>query len=76
MEITMNNEEIKLAIMEHQKEIKKCLEECSCSFELNPGVVYHRKCIDDLREECTHLNNNHELQIVEYRCAYCGKILK
>jgi len=71
----MSNEEIREAILKHQFEIQKCLEGCCNTFELNPEIVRHKKSIDALRNECTHLNTNHEIQTFNSRCVYCGKHL-
>lgn len=76
MAITMSNEEIRQTIMEHQLEIQKCLEMTCGKFELNPDIAKHKKCIDDLRSKCTHLNTNHEAQTFNGRCVYCGKVLE
>lgn len=71
----MSNEEIRQVIMNHQLEIQKCLESCCNTFELNPEILAHKKAIDALREECTHLNTNHEIQTFNGRCIYCGKAM-
>ena len=71
----MSNEEIRQVILNHQLEIQKCLESCCGTFELNPTIAHHKKCIDELRNECTHLNTNHEIQTFKGHCIYCGKVM-
>lgn len=71
----MSNEEIRQAILGHQEEIQKCLVDSHNTFELNPEILKHKKCIDALRAECTHLNPNHEVQTFNGRCIYCGKAM-
>ena len=67
----MNNEEIREKIREHQMAIQKELAK-SYNFELNPEIMKHKAAIDTLRNECTHLNHNHEIQTFNGRCIYCG----
>lgn len=71
----MNNEEIRQEILNHQAEIQKCLTDCCGKFELNPSIAFHKKSIDELRAQCTHLNTDHELKTFNGRCIYCGKVV-
>lgn len=76
METTMTNEEIRQQVLLHQLEIQKCLEECAGKFELNPKITEHKKSIDKLRRECTHLDTNHEEKVRNGFCYYCGKRMR
>lgn len=69
----MTNEEIREAIQAQQRKIQEILATSNNTFELNPEILKHKKSIDALRAECTHLNVNHEMQTFNGRCIYCGK---
>lgn len=70
----MTNEEIRATIQQYQIELKNLIENQS-SFELNTAIsTYHNK-IKQLRKQCTHLSANHEKQIFNGRCIYCGEKL-
>lgn len=69
----MTNEEIREAIHARQMKIQEILATSNNTFELNPDILKHKKSIDALRAECTHLNTNHEMQTFNGRCVYCGK---
>ena len=71
----MSNEEIRQVVMEHQIEIQKILESCCNTFELNSDIMAHKNAINALREQCTHLNSNHEIQAFNGYCIYCGKLM-
>lgn len=68
----MNNEEIRQAISDHQAAIQESIEQSSGIFEFNESIAKHKKCIDELRKQCSHLNLNHEVQLFNGRCIYCG----
>ena len=72
----MSNEEIRIEILGHQKAIQSCLASCCSTFELSTEITEHKKAIDKLRQQCTHVNTNHEVQKVGKYCAYCGKTME
>lgn len=76
MEITMTNEEIRQQVLTHQAAIQVCLEECCGKFELNPKIAEHKRGIDELRKQCTHLNSNNETYTFNGYCYYCGKRMR
>lgn len=68
----MNNEEIHEAILQHQAAIQESISKSNSTFEFNEEVAQHKKSIDELRKQCSHLNPNHEVQLFNGRCIYCG----
>ena len=68
----MTNEKIKELIQEHQAEIKVALFSNCSNFELNNIIVKHKEEIKLLQAQCNHMNFNHEFEIENGYCAYCG----
>ena len=73
MENMRQNEDIRAEMQEIQLKLQKKLAECCATFELHPEINTLRQQIDALRKECTHLNTNHEIELYNGRCIYCGK---
>ena len=71
----MNNEEIQKAIIEQYTIIGEEVERDHCKFELNMVIANCRRKISELQNQCSHLDANNELKLVNGRCFYCGKIM-
>ena len=72
----MTNEDIRKEVLTHQAEIQKILAENTNTFVLNEGILKHKKAIDELRKQCSHVNANHEVETFNNHCVYCGKKMR
>lgn len=70
----MTNEEIRATIQQYQRELRGLIENQS-SFELNTEISTYQNKIKKLRKQCTHLDTNHEKQVFNGRCMFCGEKL-
>ena len=75
MATTMTNEEIKAKIQQYQRECQQALTESGATFALNRIIVEKKNKIQALRQQCTHINEQGEIDNVLGRCSYCGKKL-
>lgn len=68
----MNNEEIRMKVLEHQAEIRTALNNQHGTFVLDDNILKHKKAIDVLRKQCSHSNPEGNFEFFNGACIYCG----